>query len=92
VLDISVARQDGRVRLMIADSGAGIAPKNFDKIFDPFVTTKDVGQGLGLGLSISFNIIKDLGGSLTARNRDEGGACFTVDLKAAKPAEELAAE
>jgi two-component system C4-dicarboxylate transport sensor histidine kinase DctB len=89
VLEIRAARQDGRVRLTIADSGAGIVPEIFDKIFDPFVTTKDVGQGLGLGLSISFNIIKDLGGSLTARNRDEGGACFTVDLKAAKPAEEL---
>jgi two-component system C4-dicarboxylate transport sensor histidine kinase DctB len=92
VLDIRVARQGGRVKLMIADSGAGIAPEIFDRIFDPFVTTKEVGQGLGLGLSISFNIIKDFGGSLTARNRDEGGACFTVDLKAAEPAGELAAE
>ena len=92
VLAIAARREGPRVLLTIADNGSGIAPDLMEKIFDPFVTTKDVGQGLGLGLSISFNIIKDFGGRLTAENRAEGGARFTVALTAAEPVGELAAE
>lgn len=89
VLNIAARQVDERVFLTVSDIGDGIEPAILEKIFDPFVTTKDVGQGLGLGLSISFNIIKDFGGSLTAQNRSEGGACFTVELAAASPASDL---
>ena len=74
-----------QVALQVIDSGPGITDEALDHVFDPFYTTKDPGQGLGLGLSISYNILRDLGGSLTARNRPEGGACFTLTLPKAEP-------
>ena len=78
--------QGDQVILQVIDCGPGIAEAALDHVFDPFYTTKDPGQGLGLGLSISYNILRDLGGSLTARNRPEGGACFTLTLPRAEPA------
>ena len=78
--------QGDQVALQVIDCGPGIAEAALDHVFDPFYTTKDPGQGLGLGLSISYNILRDLGGSLTARNRPEGGACFTLTLPRAEPA------
>jgi len=74
-----------QVALQVIDSGPGITEEALDHVFDPFYTTKDPGQGLGLGLSISYNILRDLGGSLSARNRPEGGACFTLTLPKAEP-------
>jgi len=68
------------VELIIKDTGPGINKKDFPYIFDPFFTTKRGQGGVGLGLSISFNIIQNFGGTISARNREEGGACFTVSL------------
>ena len=58
------------------DSGPGI--KEPGRIFDPFYTTKSVGKGTGLGLSICYGIIKEHGGDISARNREEGGAVIEV--------------
>jgi CheY-like chemotaxis protein len=67
------------------DSGPGI--KDPSRIFDPFYTTKSVGKGTGLGLSICYGIVKEHGGEIVARNRDEGGATIEVRLLASeKPA------
>ncbi|MBS1853165.1 MAG: PAS domain S-box protein [Acidobacteria bacterium] len=63
------------------DSGPGI--KEPTRIFDPFYTTKSVGKGTGLGLSICYGIVKEHGGEIKARNRDEGGAVLEVILPAA---------
>jgi two-component system C4-dicarboxylate transport sensor histidine kinase DctB len=52
-------------------------------VFDPFFTTKAAGEGMGLGLSISEGIIRELGGQLTAANAREGGAVFTLSLRRA---------
>ena len=72
------------------DSGPGI--KDPSRIFDPFYTTKSVGKGTGLGLSICYGIVKEHGGEIVARNRDEGGATITVRLLASeKPAQPEAA-
>ena len=68
------------VEIAMSDSGVGIAEQNLGELFTPFFTTKDVGEGLGLGLSISYRIITDLEGSIRVRNLAGGGACFTIKL------------
>jgi two-component system C4-dicarboxylate transport sensor histidine kinase DctB len=79
-LEVSVRERAGWVAIAVRDTGSGIAPDLLPRIFEPFVTTKEPGAGLGLGLAISAAIIREFGGSLTAANRPEGGAEFTVEL------------
>lgn len=64
--------------LTVRDNGNGI--ENFDSLFEPFYTTKQPGDGVGLGLAISSGIVSDLGGRLTARNGQKGGAVFEMQL------------
>lgn len=68
------------VSVSVRDNGDGI--KDFDNLFEPFYTTKQPGDGVGLGLAISSGIVNDLGGRLTARNGEEGGAVFEMQLPA----------
>ncbi|MBN3819564.1 sensor histidine kinase, partial [Paraburkholderia sp. Se-20369] len=75
----------GRVRFTITDSGAGIAPEVLAHLFEPFVTTKPRGQGLGLGLAITSRIVEGFGAKIGAANRDEGGAQFSIEFAAATP-------
>ncbi len=79
-----------RLRIAVRDDGTGIATGVGEHIFEPFVTTKDGGNGLGLGLSISRGICTEMGGSLTFGNV-EGGAEFVIDLPVATGAECTAA-
>jgi len=62
------------------DRGIGISSKAIDSLFDPFYTSKDIGEGLGLGLSIAYGIIEDMNGTIAAENRKKGGACFSLVL------------
>ena len=71
---------ESRVELRFEDSGPGIAAEHLGRIFDPFFTTQAVGQGMGLGLSISWGIVHRHGGLLSAHNRAQGGACFVLQL------------
>jgi signal transduction histidine kinase len=64
------------VRIDVEDSGPGISPENLRYIFDPFFTTK--AAGTGLGLPTVFNTVKRHNGEITAANRPEGGACFSI--------------
>ena len=64
--------------LTVRDNGPGI--KNLDELFEPFFTTKQPGDGVGLGLAISSGIVNDLGGRLSARNAEAGGAVFEIQL------------
>jgi signal transduction histidine kinase len=64
----------------ISDTGTGIAAENLEKIFDPFYTTKDIGQGTGLGLAVAYRIVEEHGGTIEAENNPAGGATFTVYL------------
>jgi two-component system, NtrC family, C4-dicarboxylate transport sensor histidine kinase DctB len=89
-IEITSATTPGRVLLLIRDTGPGVPAPIADRIFDPFFTTKRVGSGLGLGLSISYNIIKDFGGDLKVSNHPENGAIFTLDLQAAQSRTEAA--
>ena len=85
VLKVRVFKKDAFVCVEFEDSGPGI--KDPSRIFDPFYTTKSVGKGTGLGLSICYGIVKEHGGEIVARNREEGGATIEVRLLASeKPA------
>lgn len=80
-ITIDIDEDNGNWRCIVRDNGSGL-PGNSEQIFEPFFTTKSVKQGLGLGLSISRQIVDALGGSLTGRNRSDGpGAEFLLTLK-----------
>lgn len=68
-------------RLIVGDTGSGIAADDVAAVFDPFFTTKPVGSGLGLGLSISYNIVKDFGGEISILETGVHGTQFLVSLK-----------
>lgn len=67
-----------------SDTGAGITKENLEKIFDPFYTTKDIGEGTGLGLAVSHRIIEEHGGFIEAENNLGGGATFSIYLPETK--------
>jgi two-component system, NtrC family, C4-dicarboxylate transport sensor histidine kinase DctB len=64
----------------VADTGHGLGNKSLDELREPFATTRESGQGMGLGLTISAGIVTDHNGSISAKNRPEGGAIFRVEL------------
>jgi PAS domain S-box-containing protein len=70
------------VRVTISDDGPGIADEIADKVFDPFFTTKPVGMGAGLGLSISYGVIKEHGGTISVERSPVSGATFIIELPA----------
>jgi PAS domain S-box-containing protein len=74
--------KDGMLQLRVLDRGPGISPDVAARLFQPFVTSKEA--GVGLGLVISRRIAEDHGGSLTAHNHREGGACFVLQLPASE--------
>ena len=75
-------REGESVALVFDDNGTGIPPHALKKLFDPFFTTKPPKQGMGLGLSISYEIIRELGGEISASNNDQG-ARFVIRLRPA---------
>jgi C4-dicarboxylate-specific signal transduction histidine kinase len=83
LVGIKTAGSGGRsVRLLVSDTGAGIAPQTMERIFEPFFTTKP--QGLGLGLSISRTIAEAHGGTLGVSANPDAGATFCLELPAAE--------
>jgi two-component system C4-dicarboxylate transport sensor histidine kinase DctB len=76
-IDILLAAGETAV-LTVRDNGEGIG--DFKNLFEPFYTTKQPGDGVGLGLAISSGIVNDLGGRLVARNAPDGGAVFEMQL------------
>ncbi len=70
----------GEVRVVIQDTGHGIAQEILPHIFEPFFTTKETGKGTGLGLSITYGLIKKLGGDITVRSQIDKGTAFTITL------------
>ena len=76
-----IHREGGRaVTIKVSDNGGGIPQKVLDKIFQPFFTTKPTGQGTGLGLSLSYDIVKAHGGDITVKTKENEGTEFTVQL------------
>lgn len=82
-LRLEARPQEGRVILRVSDTGPGIPPDILPRLFEPFVTSKPAGTGLGLGLVISAQLVRAMDGTLRAANLPDGGACFVVDLPAA---------
>jgi signal transduction histidine kinase len=80
VLTVNASRERGNVVIEFSDTGPGLEQP--DKVFDPFYTTKAVGQGTGLGLSICYGIVQEHSGRITASNRPGGGATFRIELPA----------
>jgi two-component system C4-dicarboxylate transport sensor histidine kinase DctB len=91
-IEVTATASAAEVTLSVRDHGPGVAAAIADRIFDPFFTTKSVGSGLGLGLSISYNIMQDFGGDLRVANHPDGGAVFTLHFRPAALDESLAAE
>ena len=79
-IKIQTRQTDGKVEIMIGDTGCGIPEENLKKIFDPFFTTKPVGKGTGLGLNVSFNIIKKHHGTIHVTSKLAQGTTFTIRL------------
>jgi signal transduction histidine kinase len=77
---IKTVADDQYVHVVVRDNGKGIPPENIARIYDPFYTTKPIGEGTGLGLSIVFGIIKDHGGQIQVKSEVGKGTAFCISL------------
>jgi len=80
ILTIRSRQEDGRVHVAFTDTGSGIEKAIMGRIFDPFFTTKEVGKGSGLGLGISYDIVKQHGGEIRVESTVGRGSVFEVIL------------
>lgn len=80
VVTVEAGWREGRACIRFIDDGSGIPAEQLGRIFDPFYTTKEVGAGTGLGLSVAYGILTALGGEIGAQGAPEGGSVFTVTL------------
>jgi signal transduction histidine kinase len=79
-ITIEAEPQGDRALISVCDTGSGVSPEHLDRIFDPFYTTKDVGNGTGLGLSVAYGIIKKHNGTITVSSTPGQGTCFSINL------------
>jgi two-component system C4-dicarboxylate transport sensor histidine kinase DctB len=82
---IRLRRIRSRIALSVEDNGPGIPDEARERLFEPFYSTKGVGEGLGIGLPIVYNIVREFGGSVSVSDSPSGGACITVLLSASLP-------
>jgi signal transduction histidine kinase len=87
-LRVRTYREDHQVVAAVEDNGIGISAEVRKKIFQPFFTTKKVGKGTGLGVGISYGIVKDYGGTIDIRSRVGEGSTFIIAFPAADQARE----
>ena len=80
MVSVSTKRVGDKVEISVRDNGNGIPINVLDKIYQPFFTTKPTGQGTGLGLSLSYDIIKAHGGELQVKTKEGEGTEFTILL------------
>jgi two-component system NtrC family sensor kinase len=79
---VTTKKKDNTILIIVKDNGTGIPQKVVDKIFQPFFTTKPTGQGTGLGLSLSYDIVKAHGGELKVETTEGEGSSFTIYMPA----------
>jgi signal transduction histidine kinase len=82
IVSVSTRKFPNKVEISINDNGGGISESILEKIFQPFFTTKPTGQGTGLGLSLSYDIIKVHGGDLSVETKEGESTIFTIRLPA----------
>jgi signal transduction histidine kinase len=80
IVSVSTKKMSNEVEIKVKDNGNGIPQKTLDKIFQPFFTTKPTGEGTGLGLSLSYDIVKAHGGELKVNTKEGEGAEFIIKL------------
>jgi signal transduction histidine kinase len=81
-LEVTTTVSGANVKVIISDDGPGIAPDKLGRVFEPFYSTRESGEGTGLGLSVCHGIIKEHGGNIYAESDPGRGATFTVELPA----------
>ncbi|HET7058519.1 MAG TPA: protoglobin domain-containing protein [Nitrospiraceae bacterium] len=89
VLRISLSRAGARLKLVVGDTGHGIATDDLAKIFNPFFTTKEVGKGTGLGLTVVHGIVHEHGGTIEVDSEPGRGTTFTISLPLALPSQSV---
>ena len=80
VVSVATKKISDRIDIRVKDNGSGIPQKVLDKIFQPFFTTKPTGQGTGLGLSLSYDIVKAHGGELKVETKEGEGTTFIINI------------
>ena len=90
-LSITTRIEGGQASVEVGDTGAGIQPENLSRIYDPFFTTKPIGQGTGLGLSITYGIVREHGGVITCESAEGKGTVFRLLFPLAQDAASLRA-
>jgi two-component system NtrC family sensor kinase len=95
-LTTKVVQESSQVQIVVRDDGSGIAPEILPQIFEPFLTTKETGHGVGLGLAISHSILERHNGKIEVQSELGRGTTFTVTLpwdaeSTAAPANEITA-
>jgi two-component system, NtrC family, sensor kinase len=86
MLEVRTSAQNGSVEIEVTDTGSGISAEHLNRIFDPFFTTKSSGRGTGLGLSVSYGIIKEHAGKIDVRSTPGKGTSFRLEFPAAQKA------
>ena len=79
-VSVSTKKSENSVFITVSDNGNGISQKVVDKIFQPFFTTKPTGEGTGLGLSLSYDIVKAHGGEIKLETKEGEGTEFNIQL------------
>jgi two-component system, NtrC family, sensor kinase len=86
MLEVRTFAQNGTVEVEVTDTGSGIPAEHINRIFDPFFTTKSSGRGTGLGLSVSYGIIKEHAGKVEVRSTPGKGTSFRLEFPVARKA------
>ena len=86
VLTVRAARQDSTVAIEVIDTGCGIPPENIGRVFDPFFTTKPTGEGTGLGLWLTYEIVRNYDGKIAVESETGKGSRFIMRFSAGRPA------
>jgi signal transduction histidine kinase len=80
IIIITTEEKNNHIRIEITDNGEGIPPENIQNIFNPFFTTREIGSGVGLGLSLAYRIIESHNGNIDVQSELEHGTTFTIRL------------